>query len=250
MRDLRAWLLPVVLLLVWEIAGRVMATDSFAPPSAAAFSGVDAVVSGELPIATLQTLAAAVGGFLVGAGLAVPAGALLGLLPRLDLALDAPIEMLRPLPSVALIPLSLMVFGFGLRMEVAIVAFATFWPMLVLTRSAVAGVDRMLLDVGRALEMGLAMRIVKLVLPAALPRIVVALRLCLGVALVVAVTVEIAANPQGLGYGLVIAQQSLKPALMLAHVVWIGVVGFLLNAALLSAERWIRRRRGDIAVMS
>ena len=78
-------------------------------------------------------------------------------------------------------------------------------------------------------------------LPAALPRIFVAFRLCVGIALVVAVTTEIAANPQGLGYALMNAQQSLRPDLMFAMLLWIGLLGWGLGAGLLWLQRtWFR----------
>lgn len=72
--------------------------------------------------------------------------------------------------------------------------------------------------------------------PAALPRVFVAFRLAVGISLIVAVTVEIAVNPQGLGYGVMTAGQALRPDLMLAYLVWIGIVGYALNAGLIFAQ--------------
>jgi 23S rRNA (cytidine1920-2'-O)/16S rRNA (cytidine1409-2'-O)-methyltransferase len=86
-----------------------------------------------------------------------------------------------------------------------------------------------------------------LVLPAIVPRLFIALRLGVAMALVVAVTVEIAANPYGMGYALMIAQQSLDPALMLAWLFWIGVTGFLINAATLWLQRRVAIRMGEVA---
>ena len=79
----------------------------------------------------------------------------------------------------------------------------------------------------------------KIVLPSMVPRLFVALRLGVAIALVVAVTVEIAANPHGMGYAIMIAQQSLDPALMLAWLFWIAVVGYAIN--LRGAARLQRR---------
>ena len=72
----------------------------------------------------------------------------------------------------------------------------------------------------------------------------VALRLGVAIALVVAVTVEIAANPHGMGYALMLAQQSLDPALMLAWLGWIGAVGYAINVGALALQRWAARRMG------
>ena len=152
------------------------------------------------------------------------------------------VEALRPIPSVALIPIAMLTFGFGFRMEIAIVSFASFWPVLILTRNAVASVDPALMDVARVLRLQPVARTMKIVLPAALPRIFMAFRLAAGIALTVAVTVEVSTNPMGLGYGMILAEQSLHPDLMLAYLVWVGVLGWGLNFAITSAQRRLFRR--------
>ena len=128
--------------------------------------------------------------------------------------------------------------------EAGVVAFATFWPMLVLSQAAARQVEPQLLEVSAALQLTPWARYTQVVLPAMLPRLFVALRLCVAIAIVVAVTVEIAANPQGMGYAMMIAQQSLDPALMLAWLGWIGVVGYAINAGALRLQRWVAGRMG------
>ena len=150
--------------------------------------------------------------------------------------MKVPIEAIRPVPMVALIPLSLLIFGFGYRMEIAVVTLAALWPIFLMTRSAIRGIEPQLLEVSQALGLGLFARVTKVVLPAVLPRIFVAFRIALGIALVVAVTVEITANPLGLGYAITVAQQSLQPDLMFALLLWIGLLGWSLNALLLRVE--------------
>jgi len=155
------------------------------------------------------------------------------------------VEVLRPVPSVALIPLVMLVFGFGLRMEVTVVAFATFWPMLVLSQAAAKQVEPRLLEVALALGLSPIAKLTKIVIPAMVPRLFVALRLGVAVALVVAVTVEIAANPNGMGYAMMIAQQSLDPALMLAWLFWISIVGFAINAGASWLQARVARSMGE-----
>jgi NitT/TauT family transport system permease protein len=138
---------------------------------------------------------------------------------------------------VAVIPIALVALGFGYRLEIAIVSFACLWPLLVLSRAAVAGVEPRLIEVARVLRLGIFARVFKIIAPAALPRIFVAFRLAAGISLVVAVTVEIAVNPMGLGAGIMTAGQALRPDVMLAYLLWIGLVGFALNAALVFAQR-------------
>ena len=108
-------------------------------------------------------------------------------------------------------------------------------------------VEPQLLEVSAALELSAWQRARWVVLPAMLPRLFVALRLAVAVALVVAVTVEIAANPHGMGYAMMIAQQSLDPALMLGWLLWIGLVGWTLNATTLRLQQAVARRMGGPA---
>jgi ABC-type nitrate/sulfonate/bicarbonate transport system permease component len=246
---LRPWWFPAVLLALFEVYARTAAkgSDSLAPPSAALRAFVGALGDGSLLHATAFTLGSAALGLLIGATLGVALGIALGLSRRAAQLSVVTVEMLRPVPSVALIPLAMLVFGFGMRMEFSVVAFASFWPMLLLTQAAVAQVDARLLEVSHVLGLGPLQRSLKIVLPACLPRLFIALRLGVAVSLVVAVTVEIAANPNGMGYAMMIAQQSLDPALMLAWLGWIGVVGFAINAAALKLQRWLARRMGAVA---
>jgi NitT/TauT family transport system permease protein len=234
----RGLVLPVAFVVVTEIAARLTGYESslLAPPSAILASFWTALLDGTLLHATYATLATSLTGLAIGTILGLVAGILLGLVRTADRLMEFSIELLRPIPAVALIPIALLVFGFGYRMEIAIVAFAAFWPILVLSRAAVAGVEPRLIQVARALGLSLHARIWKIVLPAALPRIFVAFRLAAGIALIVAVTIEIAANPLGLGYSMILAQQTLRPELMLALLVWLGVIGWSLNKLLLWSQ--------------
>lgn len=231
---LKALVLPAALLVAAEIAVRVSGTTSqaVAAPSQVVVALIGALADGSMLAATRDTLFAACVGLAIGAGIGLALGILLGLVKPLDRLMEVTIEAVRPIPSVAVIPIAMLALGFGYGMEIAIVAFACLWPMLILSRSAITGIEPRLLEVARALRLSVLQRVVKIVLPAALPRIMVAFRLAAGIALVVAVTVEIAANPLGLGYGILIAQQSLRPELMLAYLLWIGVVGLAVNALL------------------
>lgn len=245
---LRPLVLPALGLgsLEWWARTVGRASDTVAAPTAALWAFIKTLGDGSLFAATAFTLGSAGLGLALGSLLGILLGTLLGLSRRAARMGFLSIEMLRPIPSVALIPLSMLVFGFGLRMELSVVAFATFWPTLILTQAAVRQVEPQLLEVAQALELGASARFFKIVLPAMAPRLFVALRLGVAIALVVAVTVEIAANPHGMGYALIIAQQSLDPAAMLAWLFWIGVIGYFVNAAALKLQSALARRMGQL----
>ncbi len=236
---LRGIAFPLGLVVIAQIAAMVshLQSDTLASPAAALVAGAHAFADGSILIATVQTLANAFGGLALGGSIGLLFGILLGSVVLADRLMEFSVEALRPIPSVALIPVAMLIFGFGFRMEIAIVSFASFWPVLILTRNAVANVDVALYDVARVLRLTPLARTVKIVLPAALPRIFVAFRLAAGIALTVAVTVEVSTNPLGLGYGMMLAEQSLHPELMLAYLLWIGIIGWGLNFAITNAQR-------------
>ncbi|ROZ71316.1 ABC transporter permease [Ramlibacter sp. WS9] len=235
----QGWLVPPGLLLAAELAMRVtgIQSDSLALPSRILLAGGAAVADGSLLRATLQTLTSAVGGVLIGGGIGMLLGFWLGLSSTAARLAEVSVELFRPIPPVALIPIAMLVFGFGYRMELSLVAFTCFWPMLLFTHAAVRVVDRQLIEVARILGLSGPATVWKIVLPAALPRIVVALRLSLGIALIVAVTTEIAANPQGLGYAMMRSQQELQAATMYAFVLWLAVLGWAMNSGLQRLQR-------------
>jgi len=227
-------LIPVLLLVAWEAGSRagVLPMDSFSRPSDIAVAFARGIGDGTILLATWQTFEAALSGFACAAIAGILCGAILGLSPRIERVVGPSIDALRPIPSVALIPLALLLFGFGLTMEASVVAFACFWPIVLMTTAAVRGIEPRLPDVARSLELSFISQMKKIILPAALGRITVGLRLALAISLVVAVTVEIVLNPRGLGYSMIGAQQALRSDIMYAELLWLGVVGWLLNYVL------------------
>jgi NitT/TauT family transport system permease protein len=236
---MKGLIVPVALVLLAEILARLhgISSDTLAAPSQIAVAAWDVLIDGSLFAMTRQTMLAVLGGLALGGGLGLVMAVLLGLIPALSRLLRYPIEAFRPIPSIAVLPIALMVFGFGYRLEISIVAFAAFWPNLIIGQAAIGGIEPRLLEVSRVLGLGFFGRVFKIVLPAALPRLFLAFRLAAAVSLVVAVTVEIAMNPQGLGYELMAAQNSLRPATMFAILLYIGLFGWGLNAVLLFAQK-------------
>ena len=217
---------------VWNVQ-----SDFLAPPSEIAVAFWTAIMDGTIFKRTAETLRAAMTGLAIGGGSALLLSIVIGLVPPVARLLQFSIEVLRPVPAVALIPVAILTLGFGYAMEISLVAFATFWPVLIYGHAAIVNIEPQLLDVSRVLRLSTVGRVTKIVLPATLPRYFVAFRLATAVSLIVAVTVEIAANPLGIGYELMTASQSLRPDLMFAMVLWVGLVGWTLNSVLLFAQR-------------
>ncbi|MFG3591246.1 ABC transporter permease [Bradyrhizobium sp. RDI18] len=223
-------------------------SDGLALPSQVASALFALIADGEIFLRTAETVGAIGIGVPVGGALGLLVGVWLGLSPRAAQLASLSIELFRPIPPVAIIPLMLLIYGLGIRMEAAIIAFACFWPMLLLTRDAVLGVEPRLIEVARMIGLPRHKQITKIALPAATPRIFTALRLTLGIALIVAVTTEIAANPIGLGYAIISAGLSLRPETMYAFLIWLAILGWLLNAGLIALHhRLFGAAYGEVA---
>lgn len=235
---LRGWVVPLCLLIIAEAAMRQsgIQSDALAKPSDVIVALKNASNEGDLWRATKQTLGTALAGLALGGGVGLMIGCWFGLSPISSRLGALTVQLLMPIPSVALIPIAMMIFGFGYRMEIIVVAFTCCFPMLILTKNAVGHVERQLLDVSKVLGLSSHDQVRKIIFPAALPRIFIAFRLSAGIALVVAITVEIAANPYGLGYAMMSAQQNLQPQLMLALLAWIGLIGWAMNAFLVRLQ--------------
>ncbi|MCD2172309.1 ABC transporter permease [Rhizobium sp. C4] len=238
--DWRPLAVPLALITAWELAmvlGPATTSETLAAPHAVLVGFFTIVADGTLLTATAQTLGAALGGLAAAVAIGLVLGLVLGLSALIDMLLEVSIEAIRPVPSIALVPLAMMIYGFGYRMEMSIIAFTAMWPVMILTRTAIRDLEPRLLEVAKALRMSFSDKVMKIMLPAIAPRVFVALRLAAGVALVVAITVEIASNPQGLGAAMILAQQTFHPELTLAILIWIGLLGYGINHALLYLQR-------------
>jgi ABC-type nitrate/sulfonate/bicarbonate transport system permease component len=225
---------PAVCVLVWEAAIRTGVLDyQYLPAPSAILRGAgELAASGELADATLQTLASVFLGWAIAVAAGVSFGLLLGASPAARRWSLATIEVLRPMPAIAFVPVALLLFGFSIETELLVIVLPCLWPVLVNTMGGVAGVDARLADVSHTLQLSRAAMLRKVMLPAAMPAILVGVRLSLSLALVLAVLAEMVGNPAGLGYAVVAQQQALRPDLMFACVAAIGLLGLVLNGLL------------------
>ncbi len=184
-----------------------------------------------------HTLAATLIGWLAAVLAGTGLGAVLGTSPLARRYCLASIEVLRPLPAVAFVPVALLLFGFSLQMELLVIVAPALWPALVNTMEGFAGVPQRLTDVAATFHLKRSTRLLRVYLPAAAPAVVVGMRLSLSLALVMAVVAEMVGNPEGLGYALVREQQALHPDLMFGYVLVIGLLGMLLNGLLVWGSR-------------
>ncbi|WP_285550162.1 ABC transporter permease [Actinoplanes regularis] len=178
-------------------------------------------------------------GVALAVAIGVPLGLLLGSVPALGVAVRPVLEFLRPIPSVALIPLVSLVLGAGLTTEITLVVYASVWPVLFNALYGLQGVDPVPRETLRVFGFSRPAVLWRVSLPAAAPFIATGVRLAAAIGLILAVGTEILAG-FGDGLGVVIAQAQQAPdgtLDVLAGLVWAGGLGLLSNAVLAGGER-------------
>ena len=163
-------------------------------------------------------------------------GVVIGSLRGLRAATASTIEFLRPIPSVALIPIAVLLYGAQLRSTLLLVVYAAFWPVLVQVLHGVADVDPVARDTALSYRFTPWAKIRYLVLPTALPYIMTGLRLSAAVALILAITAELVIGAPGLGKEIGVAMASSAVPTMYALILVIGVFGVVVNVAFRSAR--------------
>jgi ABC-type nitrate/sulfonate/bicarbonate transport system permease component len=195
-------------------------------------------------------------GWALGLLIATVAGVLLGVLiaavPVLREVTASTIEFLRPIPSVALIPLAVLLFGTDIRSTLLLVVYASFWQVLVQVLYGVQDVDPVADETARSYGLSSFARIRYVLWPTALPYVMTGVRLAAAVALVLAITAELVIGAPGLGARIAVAQTSNAVPDMYALVTVTGLLGVLVNLGARAVERrtlaWHQSVRGEVAV--
>lgn len=213
----------------WELLAQLWGSPFLPPPSRILGAWVRLLVDGELPMASLTTLARCFAGFALAATVAVPLGTAMGLSRVVYGLLEPLVECLRPIPSAAAIPVAILFLGIADGMKVAVVVFGCVWPILLNTIHGVQSIDAILVDTGRTLGLERGAFLRKIVLPAALPSIATGCRISLAIALILAITVEMIVGGPGLGYLILDFERSFRYADMYAGIFMLGLLGYGIN---------------------
>ncbi|HEX6444171.1 MAG TPA: ABC transporter permease [Streptosporangiales bacterium] len=229
----------VVFLALLEVIPRAgLVSARYLPPTSTILATLAAqLVDAGFWAAVGHTLAAwALGlGIAFAAGLAV--GVVVGSVPVLKELTSSTIEFLRPIPSVALIPLAVLLFGTDIGSTLVLVVYASFWQVLVQVLHGVVDVDPVAEDTARSYRLSRWSRIRHVTWPSALPYVLTGLRLGAAVALILAVTAELVIGSPGLGQQIAVAQSSNAVPLVYALVIATGGLGVAVNVGVRALER-------------
>ena len=230
-----ALIVPLLLLAFWQVATTQRWTLLIPTPYAVAEYMVDFAVggiyddaySGTLLTHLLASMSRVYGGFALAALFALPIGIMVGRMPTARMLLDPFLQVMRPIPVTAWLPLSMILFGLGAKSAFALVCLGAFYPILLNTVFGVRAVDPKLFEAASMLGCRGNAQFYKVVLPAATPAIFTGLRLGLGLAWFVIVVGEMTGVPQGLGAVIMDGRTLSRTELVICGMIVIGVAGYL-----------------------
>jgi NitT/TauT family transport system permease protein len=226
------------LLIVWFLAAHRQVSGLFPDPVQVLNGLLELLRRGLLAKYVVASLFRVTWGYLLAVITAIPLGLLLGWYRRGERALNPLLQLLRPISPLAWIPISILWFGVGDLAAIFLIFLASFLPLTVAAMNAVRNVPPTLLRAGRNFGLSNLRLLVDVILPAALPQLIVALRISLGVAWLVVVAAEMIAVNSGLGFLIVDARNAgNRYDLVVAGMVMIGLIGLVLDLGMRQLER-------------
>lgn len=250
----RTWLrgvaVPLLVIVLWQSLSSLGAVNSQILPSPIAvlfrwwgyLAPLDAfqpgqnwllwMMSGELPADALASLTRVFAGFAIGAGLALPLGLLMGANRRIFGLLNPLVQILRPIPPIAFIPLSILWFGLGNPPAIFLISIGAFFPMLMNTITGVQTVDGIYIRAARNLGVQPWTMFIHVMLPAATPYILTGARIGMGTAFIVVIVSEMIAVNSGLGFRILEAREYFWSDKIIAGMFSIGVLGLVIDVAM------------------
>ncbi|MCA3416686.1 MAG: ABC transporter permease [Roseomonas sp.] len=230
-----ALVVPLALLLGWHLAVKAGMTRLIPSPADVAEYMVDFAVGGiwddafsaTLHIHLFASMTRVYGGFALAALVAVPLGLLIGRNEKVRALLDPFLQLMRPIPVTAWLPLSMILFGLGPRSAFFLVFLGAFYPILLNTVFGVRSVEKRLFEAASMLGCSGTAQFFRVVLPASLPSIFTGLRLGLGLAWFVIVVGEMTGVPQGLGAVIMDGRTLSRTELVICGMIVIGIAGFI-----------------------
>jgi ABC-type nitrate/sulfonate/bicarbonate transport system permease component len=226
-------------LLLWEVSSRSspLLRLYFPPISEISVSLIQSILARDLLGHLWASLGRFLAGYLLSSLIAVALGIALGYFRWAYNLLEILIEFLRPMPSVAMIPVAILLLGIGDPMIVAVTVYAATWPILINTIDGVRSIDPTLIDTGRTFRLGRWRILRSIILPAALPYVMTGLRISLAIALILVTTAEMVVGGKGLGFFILDEERSLRTGNMYAGIALVAILGYSLNRLFVFLER-------------
>jgi ABC-type nitrate/sulfonate/bicarbonate transport system, permease component len=235
-----AVLLPVIIVLIWQLAMDTGAFDeNLLPSPASIFQSMLFMIGNGTFFDYVLTSCWRVGiGFLIGGGLGLVLGIPFGLNEKARGVTSVVLGILQPIPPIALIPVFILWLGIGEVSKIAIIAVGSFWSVLLNTEEGMRAAKPELIELSYALEKSKREVLTEIIFPSAIPSIITGIRLGFSRAWSCVVAAEMIAASSGLGYLIEFARNLSKPAMMFLGVAMIGIIGLLIDLCMY----WLQKK--------
>lgn len=224
------WVTPTILPSPWAVAKKgwqsLIPLEAFDPAKGSYLAWI---FSGEILHDSVASLARVVVGFLIGGGLALPLGLAMGASDRVYKLMNPLIQILRPIPPIAYIPLSILWFGLGNKPAWFLISIGAFFPVLINTIAGVRNVDGIYIRAARNLGADRLTLFRRVILPAAMPYILTGVKIGIGVAFIVVIVAEMIAVNSGLGYRITEAREYFWSDKIIVGMIAIGLLGLVID---------------------
>jgi sulfonate transport system permease protein len=233
------WLVPFAVLVAWELAARNGGLSSrvLPEPLAVLKAAWSLVESGDMWANVKVSTWRAVTGFTVGGGIGFVLGLATGLFKPAEVALDSTIQMIRNIPALAMIPLVILWFGIGEEAKLFLVALGVFFPVYVNTFHGIRSVDANLVEMARSYGLSGFALYREVILPGALPSILVGVRFALGLMWVMLIVAETISAQSGIGYMTMNAREFLQTDVVVVGILLYALLGKLADMLAKAIER-------------
>lgn len=237
-RRVYGFLLLAGLMVFWEVSSRAgWILSAYWPPVSQIFAAViSQLAGGEILLSLASTLRRGAIGYVAASAAGIMLGIVLARNRMLRYGLLPLIEIVRPMPTPAVIPPLILLLGVDDALKIFIIALASFFPIFSNTFAGVATIDDTLIQTARTFRTSTIRLLTRVLIPATLPAIAAGLRTAISLCLVVAVLSEMIAGSSGIGYYLIETQYAMRPDLMYAAVLYLAGTGYALNRMFLALE--------------
>jgi NitT/TauT family transport system permease protein len=239
----RATIVPIAAIAAWEVLSRAEIINPLIlpAPSQVVTRWLEYARSGELHRDALSSLYRVVVGFLIGTALAIPIGLAMGASRAAYAYLNPLLQVLRPIPPIAFVPLAILWFGLGNPPAFFLISLGAFFPVLMNTIAGVRSVDAIYVRAARNLGAGRMALFRRVIVPAAMPHILTGIRVGFGVAFIVVIVAEMIAVNDGLGYRILEAREYFWSDKIIAGMISIGLLGLAIDALLARVSGFLLR---------
>jgi len=229
---------PILLLILWAwvCSAGIFPEQVLVSPLGVYETTLELWASGELPMHLQDSLYRLAWGFVIGSLFGLLFGVLMGLFKSVDTFFAPSFNSIRQIPTIAFIPMLIMIFGVEETFKIVVVAKAAFFPITLATYDAVKGIPRTYFEVSKVYQLPTWHLITRIVLPATTPPILTGFRLALGRSWMVLVAAELIAADSGIGQMMEMGRQMFRIDIVLVGVLITGLIGFLFDRGLRSAE--------------